>query len=207
MTTRSSLHIIGLKIAYHSEDIRNIETNAGEEVAGGVHHEYGILEETEVHHLLQDGGSPESDRQQRTVELGSVSGIPARVDSLQSSIERRYLSGFLLGKHRHSSKWILVIIILPVLREVEEGATVEDIFPSHHLEVHLGPVAFLLSFELSHASKLNMRPVSVVQHGGVRHRHPGSVLVLLSHAHLLAERLHGGHIATIEQQLLENSHY
>ena len=58
MTTRSSLHIIGLKIAYHSEDIRNIETNAGEEVAGGVHHEYGILEETEVHHLLQDGGSP-----------------------------------------------------------------------------------------------------------------------------------------------------
>ena len=96
------------------------------------------------------------------------------------------------------------MIVVPVLRQVEEGPAVEDIFPPHHLQVHLGPVTFLLSFKLSHASKLNMRPVSVVQHGGVRHRHPGSVLVLLIHSHLLAERLHWGHIATIEQQLLEN---
>ena len=96
------------------------------------------------------------------------------------------------------------MIVVPVLRQVEEGPAVEDIFPPHHLQVHLGPVTFLLSFKLSHASELNMRPVGVIQHGGVRHRHPGSVLVLLTHAHLLTEGLHWGHIATIEQQLLEN---
>ena len=150
---------------------------------------------------------PESVWQQRTLEVVSVSGIPARVDSLQSSIERRYLSGFLLDKHHHcwgSSSLGFIVIILPVLRQVEKGAAVENIFPAHHLQVHLGPVAFLLSFELSHASKLNMRSVSVVQHGGVRHRHPGSVsLVLLSHSHLLAEGLQRGHVATVEQQLLQ----
>ena len=42
---------------------------------------------------------PEFGRQQRRPELLSVSGIPARLDSLQSSMERRYLSGFLLDKH------------------------------------------------------------------------------------------------------------
>ena len=97
-------------------------------------------------------------------------------------------------------------IVLPVLREVEERPTVEDIFPPHHLQVDLSAVAFLLSFKLSNASKLNMGPgaVSMVQHGGVRHGHPVCVLVLLAHSHLLAEWLHGSHIATIEQQLLEN---
>ena len=45
-------------ISYHCEDIRNIETDAGKEVAGGVHHEYRVLEQTEVHHLLQDGRPP-----------------------------------------------------------------------------------------------------------------------------------------------------
>ena len=149
---------------------------------------------------------PESGRQQRAPELLSVSGMPARVDSLQSSMERRYLSGFFLGKHHEG--WALVsCIALPVLRQVEERPAVEDVFPPHHLQVDLCPVAFLLPFKLSHASKLNMRPVSLVQHGRVGHRHPGSVLVLLCHSHLLAEGLHGGHIATIEQQLLENLHY
>ena len=49
---------------------------------------------------------PESGRQQRAPELLSVSGMPARVDSLQSSMERRYLSGFFLGKHHEG--WALV---------------------------------------------------------------------------------------------------
>ena len=98
------------------------------------------------------------------------------------------------------------MIVVPVLRQVEEGPAVEDIFPPHHLQVDLSAVAFLLPFKLSNTSKLNMGPgsVSMVQHSGMRHRHPVCVLVLLGHTHLLAEWLHGSHIATIEQQLLEN---
>ena len=103
---------------------------------------------------------------------------------------------------RAGPRWA-VSIALPVLGQVEERPAVENVFPPHHLQVDLCPVAFLLSFKLSNTSKLNMRPVSMVQHGGVRHRHPGSLLVLLSHSHLLAERLQRGHVATVEQQLLQ----
>lgn len=38
----------------HREHVRHVEADAGEEVAGGEHHEDGVLEQAEVHHLQEN---------------------------------------------------------------------------------------------------------------------------------------------------------
>ena len=141
--------------------------------------------------------------QQLDSELSSDSGMPARVDSLQSNMDRRYLSGFFLN-HK-VGEVPLPNKASPVLWQVKERSTVKNVFPPHDLEVDLSAVSLLLLFELRHAPELDVRPVGVVQHGRVRHRHAGGVLVLVIHPHLLTERLHRGHIAAIEQQLLQGT--